>query len=405
LKIIFLSQIVPYPPAGGVLQRSYHILREICKENEVHLMAFIHPDILNTNNKIDEASKHLLTFCKSVEFFVLKPKQSRLYFLLFILRSIFSMIPFSVFAFKSKYFRNYLRKLMGQQRFDIIHFDTITLAQYLFKKNKIPKTLTHHNIESNLMFRRARNAKNLLHKLFLYVDAMKLLRYEKKHLHQFTCRFTCSVVDKELLLNINQNINVEVIPNGVDTSFFKPKPDEEKNDSIVHIGALQSANLDGINYFLSEIWPLIKMKNNHAHLKIVGGSVPEYIKSLGQKEKDITVTGFVDDIRPYIWEASVLIVPLRFGGGTRLKILDALAMGKAVVSTTIGAEGIDVIPGKNIFIFDNPKDFAECVVFLIKNPQLRKKVGMLGRQLVKEKYDWVTIGKIQRAIFNKYIFH
>jgi len=133
---------------------------------------------------------------------------------------------------------------------------------------------------------------------------------------------------------------------------------------------------------------------------LVGGSVPNSIRKLGETADDIQVTGYVPDVRPYVWNAAVFIVPLRIGGGTRLKILDALSMEKAVVSTTIGAEGIEVTHGENIMIADRPKEFAEYVVKLIENPTERKKIGINGRKLTQKNYDWSLIGMRQLDVFN-----
>jgi len=401
MRILFLSQIVPYPPHGGVLQRGYYLLRELSEANEVHLLAFSHPDILDSNEKIQTAKRHLLAFCQSVDFITLQPKRKKRYFLTTLVRSFFSLKPFSALAHASTQFQRRLECLLVQTKFDIIHYDTIALAQYLLSNQEIPKTLTHHNVESDLMFRRAKMSKNLLAKSYLYLNAMKLARYERKFLPKFDHNIACSQLDKEKLLRMIPSLKVSVVPNGVDTSFFMPSPEKEKNNMVIHVGALQSANLDGILFFLKRIWPLIKKQRENTKLVLVGGSIPEYIENLGRTSKDIVITGYIEDFRPLVWEAAVFVVPLRMGGGTKLKVLDALANGKAVVSTSIGIEGIEVTPGRNIIVADRPEDFAGEVVRLLDSPMTRSQLGKEGRRLVEEKYDWRIIGKLQEQIFEQ----
>lgn len=391
---------MPYPPHGGVLQRSYHVLRELCNEHEVHLLAFHHQDILSSEEKVVEAKAHLIKFCKSVNFVTLGVKKNKFHFYMKLLNSVISIKPFSVLAHESKEFRAQMEMLTEQHNIDLMHFDTIALAQYLTGVTKV-KTLTHHNIESELMFRRAKVTGSYFAKLFFSLNAFKLARYEKKYIKRFSCNITCSEPDKKKLLNLIRGIRVSVVPNGVDTSFFVPKQRTEDNHTIVHVGALQSANLDGMVYFLSDIWPLIKKKEPQVRLILVGGNIPRSILELGKASSDILITGYVEDVRPYVWTSSVFIVPLRFGGGTKLKVLDALAMGKAIVSTSIGLEGIEVTPGKEALQANGAEEFADAVVELVRSPERRSELGEAGRILVENKYDWHIIGKLQREIFEK----
>ena len=399
MKILFLCQTVPYPPKSGVLQRIYYLLRELSRDNEVHLIALVHRDILTDDKKIEEARNHLKQFCKSVKLCMLEPKQSRINFIRTLVRSVFSFSPFSVFAFKSKCFQGHVKTILQENVFDLIHVDTIALAQYVPENYSVPKVVTHHNVESEVLFRRAKTTRNIFHKGYLNRDAKKLLNYEKEHLKIFACNFACSETDKEKLQSIDNSIRVEVIPNGTDTSYFVPNPNRERNNVIAHIGGLVSANLDAVMFFLTEIWPIIKREKSDIHLNLVGRNPPGMIMDIARTDKNITITGFVEDVRPYMEEASLIIVPLRFGGGTKLKVLDSLAMQKAVVSTSVGIEGIDVSPGKNILVADSPKKFADSVIYLLNNPNIRKDIGKMGRKLIEEKYDWTRIGKKQRELY------
>jgi glycosyltransferase involved in cell wall biosynthesis len=231
------------------------------------------------------------------------------------------------------------------------------------------------------------------------MQANKIRKYEITQCPRFDCNIVVSNSDGKELESLVPGIGTAIIPNGSDTSFFKPMPAKAKSNTIIHVGRLRAANLDSLNYFLSKIWPLIKQRNENAHLKIVGGEAPHYIKELAEKEKNITVTGFVKDIRPHIWESSVVVVPLRYGGGTKLKVLNAMAAGKAVVSTSIGCEGIDVIQDENIVIADDPAMFAKKTNELLANQQKRVSLGMEARKLIESKYSWEIIGERLQAAY------
>ena len=196
---------------------------------------------------------------------------------------------------------------------------------------------------------------------------------------------------------------MEVVPNGVDTQFFSIKGGEhETQDSMVFTGSMDwRPNQDAILYFSREVWPLIKGNRPNASLWIVGRKPSAQIRALIKTNTSIHVTGMVDDVRPYIERASVYIVPLRIGGGSRLKILEALAMQKAVVSTSIGAEGLRVTDGHDIVLADNPLDLAESIIALFDDAGRRRELGKAGRSLVIDKYDWSLVAQKQQHVWDK----
>lgn len=401
MKILFLSQTVPYPPNSGVLLRGYNVIRQLHRHNKIYLLAFSHPDVLKTEELMKESLRELGRFCELVEYFPLRPKKSTLHKYLTIFESIFSRVPFSVHAYKSFLYRNRIDEIVRAEKIDLIHFDTIALAQFFYNARKLPQAVTHHNIESSVMERRALVEKNWFLKSYLSIQAKKIKRYEISECRKFNCNIVVSDDDAEELKQLSPGINTVTIANGSDTSFFLPNSSKEKPNCIIHVGRLRAANLDSLNYFLSAVWPLIKEKNKDVHLKIVGGEVPGYVNELAQKEDNISVTGFVEDIRPQINEASVVVVPLRFGGGTKLKVLNAMSQGKAIVTTSIGSEGIGVSPGKNIFIADDPIEFAEKTNELLADPTKRASFGEEARKLIESKYSWEIIGEKLQATYEK----
>jgi len=394
---------VPYPPHGGVLQRGYNIIREIHKYNKVHLLAFIHPDVLKTEREVEEAKEELGKFSESVEFFPLWVKESRLNKYIGLSLGFFSPLPFSVHAHRSKSFGMKMRQVLSEGKIDLIHYDTISLSQFAQSDGDIPKVLTHHNIESKLMERRAKVEKNPLVKTYLSLQTKKLQDYERTESPKFAANIVMSDKDGNELKTINHDIDLAVVPNGVDTEYFLPSQGNETLSLIYTGGMNMFANKDAVLYFLNEIWPAIKAKEPNVEFYAIGQDPPPELVQISQRDRQVIVTGYVDDIRPFVSKASVYVVPLRVGGGTRLKILDAMAMGKVIVSTSIGCEGLKVSNGKNILISDDPAEFAKKTLELLRNQGKRNSLGRAARELVESEYSWETIGKILQHVYESAI--
>lgn len=392
MNVLFLSQIVPYPPHGGVLQRGYNILREIGKYNHVHLLAFVHPEYLGTPEQLAEAKSSLGRFCKTVEFFTLWPKKSNLHKLAAFAAGFFYPYPFSALAHKSKALEIRIESILREHAMDIVHIDTIGLARYLQPSHKIPTVLTHHNIESTLMARRAEVESNMLARFYVGLQAKRLRAYEISQSPRFDCNLMVSSNDARELRLMAPTAITAVIPNGVDTEYFVPRSDAQENAVIYTGGMNMFANKDAVLHFINDIWPAVRSRVPDAVFYVVGQDPPPELLAISGQDTSIRVLGFVDDIRPYVAKAAVYVVPLRVGGGTRMKVLDSLAQGKAILSTSVGCEGIEVENGLNIYIEDRNERFAERVVELFRNSEQRARLGMEARKLAVEKYGWGSIG-------------
>ena len=403
MNVLFLSQIVPYPPHGGVLQRGYNIIREIRKYNKVHLLAFVHPDVLKTEREVQSAKIELGKLCESVEFFPLWVKQSSLNKYIGLSLGLFSSDPFSVHAHRSRSFRLGMERLLRKEKIDLIHYDTISLSQFVHAGGSIPKVLTHHNIESKLMERRAKVEKKPLAKIYLTLQARRLRNYEKKESPKFNVNIVMSGADGEELRNIAGNIEVAVVPNGVDTDYFIPAQGNE-GPSLIYTGGMNMfANRDAVLYFLNEIWPAIRAQEPNVKFYAIGQDPPPELVKIARDDPQVIVPGYVEDIRPFVAQASVYVVPLRVGGGTRLKILDAMAMAKAIVSTSIGCEGLSVKHEKNILIEDDPILFARKTIDLLKNQGKRMNLGRTARKLVESEYVWPVIGETLHQVYERVV--
>ncbi len=392
MNILFLSQIVPYPPHGGVLQRGYNLLREIGQRNKVHLLAFIHPETLGTPELIEESRRELGKHCASVQYFTLWPKRSVVHkFAAFGVGLLYSR-PFSVLAHMSAAYHQAAREILRSKDIDLLHIDTIGLAPYRELAPDIPCVLTHHNIESRLMERRADIETDLLRKYYVKLQAKRLRTYEAEQSPLFDMNLMMSLNDQADLLQIAPGLATVIIPNGVDTDYFTPATENHELAAIYTGGMNMYANKDAVLYFLRDIWPAVLRGHPGARFYAIGQDPPRELHEIAQHNSSVVVTGFVDDVRPYVRKAAVYVVPLRVGGGTRLKVLDALAQGKAIVSTPVGCEGIRVIHGRHIYIESEPTHFAERVNSLFADAEARHALGVSARELAVSSYGWETIG-------------
>lgn len=391
MKVLFLSQIVPYPPHGGVLQRGYNLLRELGRDARVHLLAFVHPDVLPTEAARHESQAALEKFCETVEYFPLWPKVSPVHRIAGLAASTLSSRPFSVMAHRSAAFHRRVSELVDTKSFDLIHVDTIALAQFLDKARLVPTVLTHHNIESQLMERRAGAEAGLLARQFLRRETRKLLSYEAEMAGTFDVNVFVSHPDEKTLVERVPGLRTAIVPNGVDVEYFTPNQGKDMPTLIYTGGMNMFANRDAVMFFLGEIWPLIRAQVPGVRFFAVGQDPPKDLVAFAARDPQVVVTGYVTDIRPIVWDASVYVVPLRVGGGTRLKVLDAMAMGKAMVSTSIGCEGLDVHPDEHLLVADTPAQFAEKTVMLLQDRNRRLLLGRAARSLVERRYSWRTI--------------
>jgi polysaccharide biosynthesis protein PslH len=399
MKVLFLSQIVPYPPHGGVLQRGYNLLRELGREARVHLLAFVHPDELQSEEAREQSRRALLEFCETVQFFELWPKRSGVHTLAALGAAALSARPFSVIAHRSGEVQRSVREWLRQHPFDILHVDTVALSQFVPPETRVPRVLTHHNIESLLMLRRAQFEKRRLARAFLQREARKLAAYEALVCPQFDVNIVMSVPDGEALVKAVPDARTAVVPNGVDTDYFAPQ-DGDQSQTLIYTGGMNMfANRDAVLHFVEFVWPMIQSRAPDVRFLAVGQDPPDELRALAARDPRIVVTGYVDDVRPYINGAAVYVVPLRVGGGTRLKVLDAMAMGKAMVSTSIGCEGIDVTAGEHLLIADQPKAFADATLKLLADDRRRALLGRAARGLVMRRYSWRLIGEQLRDAY------
>jgi glycosyltransferase involved in cell wall biosynthesis len=400
MKILWLSHLIPYPPKGGVLQRSYNLIKEVSKYHEIHLIAFNQVNLLGSMfHSVEEgkilSTEHLLGLCKTVKFVEIPSEKTKHGKYLLALKSLFTATPYTVNWLQSKVMLEAINKLTMQYNFDLIHFDTISLAQYVEAINRQkPLVLDHHNIESHMMLRRSRHESNILKKLYYMQEGYKLLFYEKEVCSLFDLHITCSVLDTKRLGLIDPSLKIDEVPNGVDVHYFKEVGEEYAAHGLVFAGGLNwYPNKDAMLLFAREIWPRLKARIPNVSMDVIGKDPPDELVLLSKNDNSFHVHGFVDDVRPYISRAGIYVCPIRDGGGTKLKLLDAFSMSKAVVAHPAACEGLDVIDGSHVLFAENSDEFVKKIIQLIKNEELRLSLGAAARQLVVNNYSFHEIGK------------
>lgn len=366
-------------------------------------MAFNQEALLPQNHKVEEAKQALSNFCKEVHVLSLPCETQWFGRNRLLAMNVFSPYPYDVNWTKSGMYGQTLANILKSKGIDLVHFDTIGLAQYRAYIDGIPAILNHHNVESHMRFRRVHFERNILKRAYLVLDAMKLKRYERTTCHRFDLNTVVSNLDAKRLNRINPHANITVISNGVDCEYFQPRQLHDLTETnILFVGGLRwYPNRDAVQWFLREVWPSLHSEMPDLKFYIVGHCSQKEADSITSENPNVIVTGFVEDVRIYFQRASIFICPMRTGGGTRLKMLDALASGKPIVATSMACEGIEVVDGASVIIADTPSDFCSKIVKLLKQPERRMALGNEARKLAERKYSWTVIGDDLRKAYRE----
>lgn len=393
-KILWLSHFIPFPPKGGNLQRSYNLIRELSKDHDVTLLSFNQSNIVGTPELLQIAKDHFSEFCTFADVLPIPSENSKMERVFLLLKSLLPWRTYTVSWLESEKFAIKLNDLIDNNHFDVIHVDTISLAPYVTHLKNVKIVLNHHNIESTMMLRRAENEGNLPKKLYFYQEGLKLRKLERRVCNKFDLNITCSDLDSERLKSTASINECLAIPNGVDLEYFHPVETNIRPKSLIFAGGLSwYPNLDAMTFFLNSVWPELVRQIPDISLTIIGKNPPAWMLNMKKKYPNLYITGFVDDVRPYLAEAQIYICPIKDGGGTKLKVLDALAMGKALVADAIACEGIDVINNKSVIFASTPAEYIAKIKLLIDNPAIGEKLAANGAQLVRDLYSFQSIGK------------
>jgi glycosyltransferase involved in cell wall biosynthesis len=316
------------------------------------------------------------------------PAKEGLLFYLRLLRNLLSPLPYIVTSHYSLSYARAVRDSLSQFQPDVVLCEWTPYARYVRGLKGFKTLVSTHNVEADIWKRYAENEPNLLRRAYIREQWRKVERFENEALRSTEGMLAVSHQDLERLSTRQSGLQAALIPNGVDLSYFSVMAQPISRRELVFTGSMDwRPNQDAARYFCSEILPLLKQRSEDIECTFVGRSPPDDIRRLANIP-GVHISGTVEDVRPYVERAAVYVVPLRIGGGSRLKILEALAMGRAVVSTTIGAEGLDLVDGKHVVLADDAQSFADAVLQLLSDPSRCQSLATEGRKLVETQYGW-----------------
>jgi glycosyltransferase involved in cell wall biosynthesis len=402
LSILYVSQMPASPPRFGAQARIHGLMTELARHHDLTAVMLVDDEF-----DIDECRRAMQAYCREVVLIPNPYGHDGLAKRLLQLRSLVSTNSFERLRVVVLEMQQALDRVLREKRFDVVNLEFTFLGHCDLRQappGEKPPVLVvdSHNIDYDIARQYATAGGSFARRLYAEVNWRKLRREELGTYRGADGVSLCSVADQQRLLGQVPDIRTIVIPNAANTEFYKSRPADPKPDgrSIVFFGLMSyMPNIDGATYFIREIWPRIAQANPQARCKIIGGSPPPSLLALAGPR--IEFTGFVPDLRPHLAEAAAIVVPLRIGGGTRLKIVEAMAMSKAIVSTTLGAEGIDAVPERDILIADEPAAFADAVTRLLTEPGLATRIGNSARELSEARYAWSSAARTLEGFFRK----
>jgi glycosyltransferase involved in cell wall biosynthesis len=388
-----VDEEVPFPLNTGKRIRTFNLLKQLAQWHTITYLCY-----QNASTRLPDL--------KNVSFEQLPSpivEQRGAFFYWSLLKNIFSPRPYSVERHASGMMKAKVASLMHQHMYDLLHCEWTPYSENIKDWiSKVPSVLAAHNVEAQVWQRLFMNERNIIKKLYTFLQWRKMDRYERRVSREYSEIMAVSNLDKDIFLSRYGCHNVSVIPNGIDATYFHPLDHPIKPYSMIFSGSMDwRPNQDGVRYLLKEIFPEIQRWLPEATVTIAGRNPPAWLEELSKKFRGVVLTGTVDDVRPYIAQGALYIVPLRIGGGSRLKILEALAMGKTVLSTSIGAEGLDLVNGEHLLIRDDPETFARTAVDLLLHPEEQAHLGGQGREKVLADYTWDSIVILVDRVWQK----
>ncbi len=400
MNILFLATNYPYPLDTGHNLRTFNILKSLAREHRIFFIGFTKPKNISGVSQDDP----MHGICEQVHIFTAPDDSSRLRMMFSLFLNLFTFNPYIAEKYIIGDASKKIKETINQYKIDLVHFDILHLARYSDIVGPLLKVLTEHNVESERCYRLSKNSQNPMVKLFMYIQYKKLYKFEKENCALFDTCITVSAHDRDVLRRMSPKTRFVVLPNGVDSSYFTPGSKEVHPKSIVWTGGMGSPyNKEAMEYFCRDIFPIVQNSVPGLTFNVIGSEPPNALIQLAKRFSSINILGYVDDIRPTVRSNAVFIAPIKSGGGTKIKVLNAMSMGKAVVTTSVGAEGIEAESGKEIIIEDDSESFAGAVIDLLGDPNRVKGLGSNARKLILDKYDWERIGYLQNTLYHELI--
>lgn len=392
MKVLFLVRDLPWPINSGARIRAYNLAVRLARRHDLTLVGY-------TGACASPEPPEASPFRRIVA--VPEPSSVRgARLALRLAASTFSRLPYAVSKHLSQAMSDTVRGLLSQEEFDLIHCDSLPLAPYAADA-VVPKVLDEHNVEWALWARHARFGRSVPVRAYAVLQAVRMRRFEAQTCGLFDECVAVSDLDAAALRRLCPRARVSVVPNGVDTDAFRPVSVTPVPGRLVFVGSMDwLPNQDGIRWFAEQVWPRLRRRCPHVSLCVVGRRPsPKMAKLASANGFDLIPDA--PDVRPYVAQAETFVVPLRVGGGTRLKILEALAMRKPVVSTTVGAEGLALSHGRHLLIADDPEGFAAAVEQVLKEPAFAARLAADGREAVISAYDWNRLADMLESVWER----
>lgn len=401
LKILFVSPMPVSPPRFGAQARMHGLLRELSRRHAVTAVVLVDDEF-----DIEECRQSMQDYCREVLVVRNPHSPNGVGKRLQQVRSLISAQSFERLQVTVPAVQQQLDRVLRAHRFDIVNLEFSFLSHLNLRQappgEKLPVLIIDsHNIDFDLARQYSRMG-SWIRRRYHAANWPKLQREELAAYGEADGVYLCSRADQHRLLTLVPAARTTVIPNAADVEYYRPQPDDPPSDgrTVVFFGHLSYVpNIDGVAYFVDKIWPRIAAAHPQARCKIIGASPhPSLLKLAGSH---IELTGFVPDLRPHLAAAAAVVVPLRLGGGTRLKIVEAMSMAKAIVSTSLGAEGIEATPERDLLIEDQPTAFAAAVNRLLAEPERAVRIGNSARALALEKYSWSGAARNLESFYHR----
>ena len=397
VKILILSYNFPYPPTGGSIIRDYNLFRHLSMYHELYWIV-----VSRKENIKDEHIREMEKYFKKIHIVGLNTKHSVLDYV----KSLFVSKPYIFNRFDIEEISIKSREYVDKHNIDLFFCDHIYLAQNIPQgiENQIP-VIPNNEDHAFTYYYRLANSGDFLRSIYAYFQWRKILKFEIDIYKKYGADITTSEKEKDLLLEHDNSLKIEVVPNGVDLNFYTPCERTDFTQNVVFVAWYRYyPNEKAVLDFVKNVFPFVKKVIPEFKFYVVGKETPKSFERLKNVD-GVIITGEVDDVRPFLVNSDAVVIPLQVGGGTRLKILEAMAMGRPVISTPVGAEGLNATNNENILIANDDKTFADLIVKIINDRELSYKISINGRLFVEENYGWKEIGnKLNQIIQDNFAY-
>jgi glycosyltransferase involved in cell wall biosynthesis len=387
MKVLIFDEWFPWPLDCGKKIRTYNLLKRLADKHQIIYLAYANMP------KEQEGVNEIAKWCyKVVPIEDTRITRWSLPFYFRVFMNMFESVPFSTAYHVNSKFEHVLLREIAKESPDLVQCEWTNLAPYLNRIKNVPTIISSHNIESEIWGRFEMNNTSLLKRIVGRQQTKRIEKLERYWYNKVDCCIAVSDYDRNIIEGYGAR--AYTVENGVDIDYYTAYRGQCNPGELVFTASFDTfSNQDGAEYFIEKILPDILSFDSSVKLTLVGKNPPKKLYDLAGKYSNVTLTGTIPDVRPFVSSAEVCVVPLRIGGGTRLKILEAFAMNKPVVSTSIGAEGIEIENGNNIVICDDPKEFARKVLMLLHDKEMQLRIAKEGFCFAKMKYDWSLLAE------------